>query len=63
MTVQAEAHAEALEAGFLTKQESKTIVSELSLKIESAKSEVIKWIFGISFAQAVLILSVLKFFH
>ena len=37
--------------------------SELKAEISEVKSEVIKWVFGISFAQAALIISALKFFH
>lgn len=40
-----------------------SVRSDLKAEILTIKSEVIKWVFGISFAQAALILSVLKFFH
>ena len=75
---QAEAHAEVLaevlEVSFPSKQDSNAAITNLSheinnlrnemnVKFADVKSEVIKWVFGISFAQAVLIISVLKFFH
>ncbi len=75
---QAEAHAEVLaevlEANFPNKQDSNAALTDLTHEIEKlrhemgakfadVKSEVIKWVFGISFAQAALIISVLKFFH
>lgn len=77
-TQQAEAHAEVLaevlEASFTTKSEStisnnnvsqeiRSLHHELKAEIASVKAEVIKWMFGVSVAQAALILSVLKFFH
>jgi chromosome segregation ATPase len=37
--------------------------AEVRSEINMRFSEVIKWVFGISFAQAALIISVLKFFH
>ena len=66
--------AEMLEASFPTKQEIHvstsnlsheitTLRHEMNAKFSEVKSEVIKWVFGISFAQAALIISVLKFFH
>ena len=33
---------------------------ELELKIEAAKTEVIKWVVGIGFAQIALVLTILK---
>lgn len=36
---------------------------EMNAKFADVKYEVIKWVFGISFAQAALIISVLKIFH
>ncbi len=74
----AEAHAEVLaevlEAGFPNKQDSdvaftnlshdiNNLRNEMNVKFAEVKSEVIKWVFGISFVQAALIISVLKFFH
>lgn len=37
--------------------------AEIDAKFAEMKYEIIKWVFGISFAQAALIISVLKFFH
>jgi Coiled-coil domain-containing protein 90-like len=37
--------------------------AEMNGKFSEVKSEVIKWVFGISLAQAALIVSLLKFFH
>jgi ABC-type phosphate transport system auxiliary subunit len=37
--------------------------AEMNGKFLEVKSDVIKWVFGISFAQAALIVSLLKFFH
>jgi hypothetical protein len=37
--------------------------AEMNGKFLEVKSEVVKWVFGISFAQAALIVSLLKFFH
>jgi hypothetical protein len=76
--VEAEAHAqtlaEVLEERVSTKEETNNAVSKLSsdinhlrkdmdIKFSETKSELIKWVFAISFAQAALIISVLKFFH
>ena len=36
--------------------------SELLARIEAAKSDTIKWVIGIAFAQAATILAVLRFF-
>jgi hypothetical protein len=75
---QAEAHAEVLaevlEASFMTKhdthagldklsQEMIALHHEMNTKFAESKTDIIKWVFGISFAQAALIISVLKFFH
>lgn len=74
----AEAHAQALaeilEETVATKHETNEAVNKLSneikelkkdvdLKFEETKSDLIKWVFAISFTQAALIISVLKFFH
>ncbi len=39
-----------------------TLRSELPARIEAAKSDTIKWVIGIAFAQAATILAVLRFF-
>ena len=77
-TEQAEAHAQALaevlEERVTSKQETNDAVGRLSndisllrqeikTSVADVKSEVIKWVFGISFAQAALIISALKFLH
>ncbi len=36
---------------------------EIKISASDVKSEIIKWVFGISFAQAALIISVIKFIH
>jgi hypothetical protein len=47
----------------LLRSEMNIKFADLKTEIALVKSEVIKWVFGISFAQAALIISVLKFFH
>ncbi|TAK74462.1 MAG: hypothetical protein EPO11_06840 [Gammaproteobacteria bacterium] len=43
--------------------EINSLRSEMNMKFAEVKSDIIKWVFGISFAQAALIISLLKFFH
>ena len=38
------------------------VESRLEVKIAEAKADVIRWVFGIAFAQAALILAVLRLF-
>ena len=37
--------------------------NETYMKLAETKADIIKWVFGISLAQAALIVSLLKFFH
>lgn len=63
----AEVHAETLKDFFdtnqATKQDLKDVERNLSLKIADLKNDLIKWVFGISFAQAAFILSCIKIMH
>ncbi len=45
------------------RQELKQEISELRQDIVNIKVDLIKWVFGIAFAQTALIFSVLKFMH
>lgn len=45
------------------KTEIADVRSELKSDIASFKSDIIKWVLGISFAQAALLVSALKFLH
>jgi septal ring factor EnvC (AmiA/AmiB activator) len=38
-------------------------ISQLEIKISEIKTEIIKWVVGLFFAQSALMISFLKFFH
>jgi len=61
--VQAELLAEIFEERLATKQDVDALKNEMNLKFAELKVEVIKWVVGISAAQAALIISILKFVH
>lgn len=72
--VQAEALAEIFDENLATKKDLKQLENALkkdikeleqnqNLKMAELKNELIKWVFGISMAQAAIIISTLKFFH
>ncbi len=46
-----------------TKHDLKKLKNELELKIAELKSELIKWVLGVSVAQAAIIISCMKFVH
>jgi len=68
--IQAELLAEIFEERIATKQDIDTLKNEMKvefskvdIKFAELKVEVIKWVVGISAAQAALIISILKFVH
>lgn len=65
--IQAEAMAEIVEEKLASKHDVKqlelSIKAEFNLKIAELKSELIKWVLGISVAQAAIIISCLKLIH
>ena len=61
--VQAEAISEIIQETLTTKTDLKQLETNLELKIANLKSELIKWVLGVSIAQAAIIISCLKFIH
>ncbi len=63
---QARAHAvaldEALRDSVATRGDLELLRVDVDRKLEAAKSELIKWVVGVAFAQGALILTVLKLF-
>ena len=53
---------EARLSSFATKTDLDTVRSGLEVKLAEMKVETIRWVFGIAFAQAALILAVLRLF-
>jgi hypothetical protein len=64
---QAEVHAEALaeiiDEKLATKYDLDMAVLKLELKMAELKTETIKWVLGISIAQATIIIACLRLFH
>lgn len=58
--VQAETLKDFFDTNQATKQDLKDVESNLSLKIADLKNDLIKWVFGIAFAQAAFILTCIK---
>lgn len=65
--VQAEAMAEIVEDKLTSKKDLKeseaNIKAEFNLKMAELKAELIKWVLGVSVAQAAIIISCMKFIH
>lgn len=61
--VQAEAMAEIIENNLATKRDLKALEVRLELKLAEVKAEVIKWVLGVSVAQAAIIIFCMKLIH
>jgi len=61
--VQAEAMAEIVEEKLATKTDLKQLEQSVDLKLANLKNELIKWVLGVSVAQAAIIISCLKLMH
>jgi hypothetical protein len=61
--VQAQFIAKAIDDTLATKQDIKESENKLELKMAELKSELIKWVLGVSTAQAAIIISCIKFIH
>lgn len=61
--VQAEAMAEIIEERLATKLDLEKLEAKIDLKIAELKAELIKWMLGVSLAQAAIIISCIKFIH
>lgn len=61
--IQAEALAEIIDENLATKRDIKELEQNITLKLAELKNELIKWVLGISVAQAAIIISTLKFIH
>jgi len=63
---QARAHAvaldEALKDSVATKGDVENLRRDFEIKLEATKSDLVKWVVGVAFAQGALILAVLKLF-
>ena len=63
---QARAHAvaldEALRDSVATRADLENLRRDFEIKLETTKSDLIKWVVGVAFAQGALILAVLKLF-
>ena len=63
---QARAHAVALDAALrdsvATRADLENLRRDFEIKLETTKSDLIKWVVGVAFAQGALILAVLKLF-
>jgi hypothetical protein len=58
--IQAEMLAEVVQGELATKRDLKEIETRLELKIETIKSETVKWVAGLLLAQAALIATLVK---
>lgn len=61
--VQAELLAEAFDEKIATKQDIKHLRADMQLKMAELKNELIKWVLGVSVAQAAIIISCIKLIH
>ena len=61
--VQAELLAEIFEERISTKQNMDDLRKEIKVDIAEFKTEIIKWVVGMSVTQAALVISAIKFLH
>lgn len=61
--VQAEALAEIIEDNVASKIDLKELAMQLNLRMAELKHDLIKWVCGLTVAQAAIIISCIKFIH
>jgi hypothetical protein len=61
--IQAETLKEIIEDNYSGKRELKEFEASINLKLAELKTEIIKWVLGVSLGQAAIIISCIKLMH